>query len=151
MGPVVNMLIVFGIIVILVIVVNIYSPRLTEGFSSEKYGGRKTESSLNKKKAAVAAAMIVDGEGSNSSTFLDNMKAVVVNMENALQVDKYRDNYSNILISTDEYLNLLLLRHILNVDVNKEGGPMSILEDIATIQKAKNALSELSEYIDNKA
>ena len=76
-------------------------------------------------------------------------------MQDTLLVSKYRADYENILLNLDDYLNLLMLKTTLNMNLNapiEEGKPnpnMPLLSALKTLSDAKVSLNSVMKYIDS--
>ncbi len=95
------------------------------------------------------------GEGGSASAYNSKIKAAVVQMQDTLLVSKYRADYENILLNLDDYINLLMLKTSLNVNVNatpEAGKPnpnMPLLMGLKTFGDAKISLNSVMKYIDS--
>tara|TARA_B100000073_G_C23712997_1_gene564882 strand:- start:1166 stop:1486 length:321 start_codon:yes stop_codon:yes gene_type:complete len=91
---------------------------------------------------------INSGEASGSSNFSAKIKAEIVNLQDELHISKYKSEYENILVQMDDYINLLMLKRILNINMQKKNGDISDFEDLNVLRGAKESLNDIVEYID---
>jgi hypothetical protein len=87
------------------------------------------------------------GETINASSFAENIKSKVIQLQDELLISKYRKDYENIIINLDEYINYLMLRSVLNVNI--DGVIKNDLIDLNTLKTAKSSLNETMKILDN--
>ena len=88
------------------------------------------------------------GEASGSANYLANLKASVINLQDQLLINKYKSDYDIVLVQMDDYLNLMMLKQILNINIQKKGGDISDFDNLVTLQKAKESLNDIVTYLD---
>ena len=92
-----------------------------------------------------------NGEAGNASNFAATIKAQTVLLHDTLLISKYRADYENIIINMDDYLSMLMLKQILNIDTTKDmQSSMSNLEALNTISNAKKSLNETMTFLDKQ-
>ena len=92
-----------------------------------------------------------NGEAGNASNFASNVKSQTVLLQDSLLISKYRTDYENILINMDDYLNMLMLKQVLNIDVSKDmQSNISSLAALNTISNAKKSLNETMIFLDKQ-
>jgi hypothetical protein len=92
-----------------------------------------------------------NGEAGNASNFTSTIKSQTVLLQDSLLISKYRSDYENILINMDDYLNMLMLKQVLNIDVTKDMQTnISSLAALNTISNAKKSLNETMIFLDKQ-
>jgi|APGre2960657505_1045072.scaffolds.fasta_scaffold62368_2 hypothetical protein len=96
-----------------------------------------------------------NGEAGSAAAYSANIKAAVVQMQDALLIGKYRADYENILLNLDDYINLLMLKTSLNINLNIEpeaGKPNPNMANFAALSSlitSKTSLNSVMKYIDS--
>ena len=92
-----------------------------------------------------------NGEAGNAANFVATIKAQTVLLQDSLLISKYRKDYENVVINMDDYLNMLMLKQVLNIDTTKDPqSNISSLEALNTISTAKKSLNEVMIFIDKQ-
>jgi hypothetical protein len=92
-----------------------------------------------------------NGEAGNANNFVATIKAQTVLLQDSLLISKYRTDYENVVINMEDYLNILMLKQVLNIDTTKDAqANMSSLEALNTISNAKKSLNETMVFIDKQ-
>jgi len=92
-----------------------------------------------------------NGEAGNSSNFVEAIKAQTVILQDTLLISKYRKDYENVIINMEDYLNILMLKQVLNIDTTKDAQTnLTSLEALNTISNAKKSLNETMIFIDKQ-
>lgn len=92
-----------------------------------------------------------NGEAGNATNFVATIKSQTVLLQDSLLISKYRKDYENVIINMDDYLNMLMLKQILNIDTTKDAQTnISSLEALNTISNAKKSLNETMIFIDKQ-
>jgi hypothetical protein len=87
------------------------------------------------------------GETINASSYAENIKSKVIQMQDELLISKYRKDYENIIINLDEYINYLMLKSVLNTNI--DDNMVKDLIDLNTLKTAKSSLNETMKILDN--
>ena len=96
-----------------------------------------------------------NGEAGSASQYSARIKAEVVKMQDALLISKYRADYENILLNLDDYINLLMLKTTLNIDLSadtdggKPNANMPYFSSLKVLSDAKTSLNGTMKYIDS--
>ncbi len=96
----------------------------------------------------------------NAKPFADSLKSVAVGKVDALLIPKYRTDYENAIINTDDYISALMLEQLLQMDMtentkntettkNTENN-IDILIKISQLQSAKTALNSIMTFVDKQ-
>jgi hypothetical protein len=88
----------------------------------------------------------------NAKPFADGLKAAAVRKVDALLIPKYRTDYENAIINTDDYINALMLEQLLKMDMTTESSSnnIDILTKISQLQSAKTALNSIMTFVDKQ-
>jgi hypothetical protein len=98
-----------------------------------------------------ASASTTNGEAAFAANYAAALKAQTVQMEDALLISKYRKDYENVIINMDDYVNILMLKTILDIDITKDTKTIvSSLEKINTLSASKKSLNETMVFIDKQ-
>ena len=73
-------------------------------------------------------------------------------MQDEHLVPKYRKDYENIIINMDDYVNMLMLKQVLNLNLNNADDKSNIeaITKIATLKSAKDALNDVMKFVDKQ-
>jgi hypothetical protein len=92
-----------------------------------------------------------NGEAGNAANFAAAIKAQTVILQDSLLIPKYRADYENVIINMEDYLNMLMLKQILNIDTTKDAQTnITNLSALNTISTAKNSLNEAMTFLDKQ-
>jgi len=92
-----------------------------------------------------------NGEAGNASNFAAAIKAQTVLLQDTLLISKYRSDYENVIINMDDYLSMLMLKQLLNIDTSKDlQSTITGLDAINTFSAAKKSLNETMAFLDKQ-
>jgi hypothetical protein len=88
----------------------------------------------------------------NAKPFADGLKAAAVSKVDALLIPKYRTDYENAIINTDDYINAVMLEQLLKMDITADSPDknIDILTKISQLQSSKTALNSIMTFIDKQ-
>ena len=95
----------------------------------------------------------------SASTLFQNLKTQNDKLSDIISIDKYRTDYENLLMSLEEYRNVMMLGKVISVSdkINKNGiGKninLDIINEIETANKLKSFIETLNvsmKYVDRK-
>lgn len=88
----------------------------------------------------------------NAKPFADSLKSTAVSKVDALLIPKYRTDYENAIINTDDYINALMLEQLLKMDMTtkNDSNNMDILTKISQLQSSKTALNSIMTFVDKQ-
>ncbi len=88
----------------------------------------------------------------NAKPFADSLKSTAVSKVDALLIPKYRTDYENAIINTDDYINALMLEQLLKMDMTtkNDSNNMDILNKISQLQSSKTALNSIMTFVDKQ-
>lgn len=124
-------------IIIIITFYNIYNSQI-EGMTNKK-NNNKTSSINN------------TSRGINSTTFHEKLKEHHLNLKSDLNIPKHRNDYENILIEMNDYVDGLMLSEVLNVDPNNitNSKLMNTVQNITKMNQSKESLNKIMKYLDN--
>jgi hypothetical protein len=124
-------------IIIIIIFYNIYNTQI-EGMTNKKNNNKS--SSINN-----------TSRGINSSTFHQKLKEQHLTLKSDLNIPKHRNDYENILIEMNDYVDGLMLNEVLNVDPNNINNSKLIntIQNITKMNQSKDSLNKIMKYLDN--
>lgn len=92
-----------------------------------------------------------NGEAGNANNFAATIKAQTVILQDSLLIAKYRTDYENVIINMDDYINMLILKQLLNIDTTKDAQTnISNLEALNTLSTAKKNLNDIMVFVDKQ-
>jgi len=88
----------------------------------------------------------------NAKPFADSLKSTAVSKVDILLIPKYRTDYENAIINTDDYINALMLEQLLKMDITtkNDSNNMDILNKISQLQSSKTALNSIMTFVDKQ-
>jgi len=88
----------------------------------------------------------------NAKPFADGLKSAAVSKVDALLIPKYRTDYENAIINTDDYINALMLEQLFKMDMTtkNDSNNMDILNKISQLQSSKTALNSIMTFVDKQ-
>jgi uncharacterized membrane protein YhiD involved in acid resistance len=124
-------------IIIIITFYNIYNSQI-EGMTNKKNNDKT--SSINN-----------TSRGINSTTFHEKLKEHHLNLKSDLNIPKHRNDYENILIEMNDYVDGLMLSEVLNVDPNNitNSKLMNTVQNITKMNQSKESLNKIMKYLDN--
>jgi hypothetical protein len=124
-------------IIIIIIFYNIYNTQI-EGMTNQK--NNKKTSTINN-----------TSRGINSTSFHEKLKEQHLNLKSDLNIPKHRNDYENILIEMNDYVDGLMLSELLNVDPNNINNSKLIntIQNITKMNQSKESLNKMMKYLDN--
>ena len=91
-----------------------------------------------------------DGAAGNATTFADNIKANVIKLQDELLISKYRSDYENIIVNMDDYINLLTLKQIANIDLSNSQKSLQSIYGLSMLKNSKDTLNDTMKYMDTQ-
>jgi len=88
--------------------------------------------------------------GINSSKLTDQLKIEHNNMKDKLNIKQYRNNYENVVIDMNDYLDGLMLNELLSLNHNSldPNNILSAVENINKMSNGKQNLNKIMKYLD---
>ena len=124
-------------IIIIIIFYNIYNTQI-EGMTNKKNNNKSSNINNNSR-------------GINSTTFHQKLKEQHLTLKSDLNIPKHRNDYENILIEMNDYVDGLMLNEVLNVDPNNINNSKLIntIQNITKMNQSKDSLNKIMKYLDN--
>jgi len=89
---------------------------------------------------------MTSGSAGTASNFNDEIKAKLTIIQDELLIPKYRTDYEDILINMEEYINLIVLKKIVNLNPENSADVSSINE----LNLLKSTLNSSIKFIDSQ-
>jgi hypothetical protein len=83
-----------------------------------------------------------------STSFVASLKAQIVKMQDELLVPKYRKEYEDAIINMDDYIGFLMLKEVLNTNLDTEGVVKSA-NNINALRGMKDSLNVTMKFLDS--
>ena len=124
-------------IIIIIIFYNIYNTQI-EGMTNKKNNNKNSTTNSTSR-------------GINSTKFHEKLKEHHINLKSDLNIPKHRNDYENILIEMNDYVDGLMLSEVLNIDPNNINNPKLIntIQNITKMNQSKESLNKIMKYLDN--
>jgi hypothetical protein len=103
---------------------------------------------LENKPDTVASSSV--GIGANAAQYAENIKAITVKLHDELLIEKYGKDYSNVIIETDNLIDMLMLKTVLNIKYDPAYPERSInnLYTLTYLKNSKDALNDVMKIVD---
>jgi len=94
----------------------------------------------------------VGASATNYASVLKNQVTLLHNDTLLLNNNEYVKEYGNIILSMDDYINALMLKTVLSIDVSATDIKTNIehIKNINELNSAKSALNSILKYVDSK-
>ena len=92
------------------------------------------------------SSISTDGIAGNASAYGANIKAEVIKMQDIALISKYRQDYESVVLNLDDYVNNLMLKTALNMDMEN---PEKTLLTLSQLNQSKDALNNIIKFIDS--
>jgi hypothetical protein len=91
------------------------------------------------------------GHGTNSSKLTDQLKVEHNNMKDKLNIKQYRNNYENVIIDMNDYLDGLMLNELFSLNHNSldPNNILNAVENINKMSSGKQNLNKIMKYLDD--
>jgi hypothetical protein len=99
--------------------------------------GMTTDSSSN----------VINGIAGNAASFSAFIKAETIKLQDTFLISKYRSDYETTILNLDDYINNLMLKSVLSVDVNNL---TDSVKQLAELNQAKTALNDVMKFVDKQ-
>ena len=131
-------ILIIGIIIVYTLVsMFTIKPRILEGLDNPSTSSSSTSTN--------------NGEAAMASSFAAAIKAQAVQIQDALLISKYRKDYENVIINMDDYLSMLMLQTITNINVTADVPTIcKSLNQLNTLSTAKKSLNETMVFVDKQ-
>ena len=91
------------------------------------------------------------GHGTNSSKLIEQLKVEHNNMKDKLNIKQHRNNYENVIIDMNDYLDGLMLNELLSLNHNslEPNNILNAVENINKMSSGKQNLNKIMKYLDD--
>lgn len=92
------------------------------------------------------------GEAGSAATYAATVKATFVKMQDELLIPKYRKDYETTIINMDDYISILMLKQVLNMNLNNTD-MKAVTENINRLnilKSSKDALNDVMKFVDKQ-
>jgi len=86
-----------------------------------------------------------DGVAGNAANYGANIKAANIKFQDSFLISKYRSDYETDILNLDDFLNNLMLKTALSIDIDK---PEDSIQKLSNMNQAKLALNNVMKFID---
>ena len=93
-----------------------------------------------------------NGEAGSAVTYASTVKANFVKMHDELLISKYRKDYESTIINMDDYISMLMLKQVLNIDLNNTD-MKTVTENMNSLnilKSSKDALNDVMKFVDKQ-
>ena len=93
-----------------------------------------------------------NGEAASAATYAATIKANFVKMQDELLIPKYRKDYETTIINMDDYISMLMLKQVLNIDLNNTD-MKTVTENMNSLnilKSSKDALNDVMKFVDKQ-
>ena len=135
-----GMLIVGAFTVYIVIQLFALQSNVIEGLTNGADASGTTPAS---KPSSAAASGTLSGEAGTAESYAAAVKARVIKLQDELLIPKYRKTYEDVIIQMDDYVGLLTLKQVLNMNLQTTN-PKAALEAVQTLNALKAAKESLN-------
>lgn len=90
----------------------------------------------------------VNGMTGSAVNYATEIKNQVIKLQDMLLISKYRADYENVIINMEDYINLLMLQNILNMNPSDPSKNKDLISNLNTLNGATTALNATMKYID---
>ena len=84
----------------------------------------------------------------STTSFVAGLKAQVIKMQDELLVAKYRKEYEDAIINMDDYIGFLMLKEVLNTNLDSEGVVRSA-NNLNSLRGMKDSLNATMKFLDS--
>jgi hypothetical protein len=91
------------------------------------------------------------GHGTNSSKLIEQLKVEHNNIKDKLNIKQHRNNYENVIIDMNDYLDGLMLNELLSLNHNSldHNNILNAVENINKMSSGKQNLNKIMKYLDD--
>jgi len=94
-------------------------------------------------------AVPVSGIGATATSYAAAIKAETVKLQDEILVSKYRQDYENVIINTDDLVGMLMIQQLLNIKLSgSTDDVLKSLENLNTLKSSKDSLNKTMAYLD---
>lgn len=98
--------------------------------------------------AIPTSASSAPGIAGNAASYAANIKAQVVQMQDAFLISKYSSDYENVVINMSDLVNNVMLETLLNADLSTPQSIVDVLNAITSLYNSQAALNSIMKFLD---
>lgn len=125
------------LLIITYIIYNLINLKIKEGFSKTN----KTDLKVNPKDTGIT---------DKADLFTSKIKSTNIKLQDTLLIQKYKQNYENIILNMDDLINTLMLEKLLTININNKSNMMETLREINHLAESKNNLNTIIKFVDSQ-
>jgi hypothetical protein len=93
-----------------------------------------------------------NGEAGSAATYAATVKANFVKMQDELLISKYRKDYETTIINMDDYISMLMLKQVLNINLNNTdmNAVTENMNRLNILKSSKDALNDVMKFVDKQ-
>lgn len=93
-----------------------------------------------------------NGEAGSATTYAATVKANFVKMQDELLISKYRKDYETTIINMDDYISMLMLKQVLNINLNNTDmkAVTENMNRLNILKSSKDALNDVMKFVDKQ-
>jgi hypothetical protein len=145
---IVGIVVIISIFIFLAIKLLKVQVKVMEGLTNSDESGSSASNSNNNPK---------NGEAGSASQYASDIENKNTKLEDGLLIPKYRTDYEQIILNMDDYINILMLKTLLNININddtiqgnKPNSNIALFESLNVLNNAKTSLNNVMKFVDKK-
>ena len=91
---------------------------------------------------------VAPGVAGNAASYAANIKAQIVQMQDAFLISKYSSDYENVVINMSDLVNNVMLETLLNADLSTPQSIVDVLNAITSLYNSQAALNSIMKFLD---
>jgi hypothetical protein len=96
-----------------------------------------------------------NGEAASAATYAASINANFIKLQDELLIPKYRKDYESIIINMDDYISMLMLKQVLNIDIDLKDNNMKptterMINRLSILKSSKDALNDIMKFVDKQ-
>jgi len=92
-----------------------------------------------------------NGEAGSSTAYASTVKAKTVQLQDELLISKYRKDYENIIINMDDYIGMLMLKQLVNINPNADLKiNIEAISNLNSLKASKDTLNSIMKFLDTQ-
>lgn len=88
------------------------------------------------------------GVAGNAANYAANIKAQIVQMQDAFLISKYSSDYENVVINMSDLVNNIMLETLLNADLSTPQSIVDVLNALTSLYNSQTALNSVMKFLD---
>jgi len=100
------------------------------------------------KREGMAGQSSTGGVAGNAANYAANIKAQIVQMQDAFLISKYTSDYENVVINMSDFVNNQMLQTLLSADLTNQQSMVDALNGITSLYNSQAALNSIMKFLD---